>query len=142
MKIYKMVILGILLILAAFGLVMSLPVFGGQYIVSLIALAVINVWFNWRYASGRWPDMSFLKAIGISLAMGAVGIYITALCFQNLPALEGYSVPDVLKLLLDRSPAIYIKPVILTPISLLIWRWLFKEPREAHYAALAAKADQ
>jgi hypothetical protein len=40
------------------------------------------------------------------------------------------------QVLFESSPQVYFQPFIITPISLLIWRWLFKEPRLARQSAV------
>lgn len=131
MKTYKKIILGILLVLAAFSILSSLAVYTGGYMMAILVLACVNIWFNWQYASGKWPEMSFFKAWGISMALAAVGFYITAACFAGI---YQHPIWEMLAEMWARTPALFIKPVIITPISLLIWRWLFKEPRAARLA--------
>ena len=58
MKTYKKIILGILLVLAAFSILSSLAVYTAGYMMAILVLACVNIWFNWQYASGKWPEMS------------------------------------------------------------------------------------
>lgn len=138
MKTYKQVILAVWLLFAAIPLMTLVNAYSGGYLFALLLLAAAGFWFNWKYAAGEWPQMSYWKACGIALALAAVGLYIS---FISMAEQYQRSVGAIAEVLFDYSPQVYFQPLILTPISLLIWRWLFKEPREARLTRAAAPAD-
>lgn len=128
MKTYKSIILAVWLCLSVIPLLAMVGAYSDGYLVVLLLLAGVGLWFNWKYAEGEWPEMSYWKACCIALGLAAVGLYISLTCMA-----EQYqrSVGVIAEMLLDYSPQVYFQPLIITPISLLIWRWLFKEPRTA-----------
>ncbi|MBZ0057523.1 MULTISPECIES: hypothetical protein [unclassified Leclercia] len=131
MKIYKAVILAIWLCLSAIPLLTLVDVCSGGYLFLLLMLAAIGYWFNWKYAEGEWPEMSFWKACSISLLLSVAGLSIS---FISLADRYQRSVDAIAELLFDYSPQIYFRPLVIIPINLLIWRWLFKERRTARLA--------
>lgn len=103
-----------------------------DYWLLLVALTGIGVWFNWQYSVGKWPAMTFMTACCYSWTLCAVLICITGVFFADK---YNHALGEMLTRMWERTPMVFIKPIILTPISLLIWRWLFKEPRQARQNA-------
>ncbi|HBC0018015.1 TPA: hypothetical protein JG871_003934 [Enterobacter hormaechei subsp. xiangfangensis] len=134
MKTYKAVILAIMLILNCFQMFGTLATYGAGYWSILMLLTGIAIWFNWQYSAGEWPEMTFLKALGVGYVISAGAIYVVAICFADK---YQHGVGEMLGLLWEKTPNVYISPAIVTPISLLIWRWLMKEPRLARQQAAA-----
>ena len=133
MKTYKKVILGILMLLSLLPLMNILTSYSAGYVAVMFLLIGIGFWFNWNYAGGEWPNMSYLQACGIALGLAAGGVYISVVALAQP---DHRRVGEVVQVLFESSPQVYFQPFIITPISLLIWRWLFKEPRLARQSAV------
>jgi hypothetical protein len=73
MKTYKKVILGILMLLSLLPLMNILTSYSAGYVAVMFLLIGIGFWFNWNYAGGEWPNMSYLQACGIALGLAAGG---------------------------------------------------------------------
>ncbi|MFH5029012.1 hypothetical protein ACHHZ2_12655 [Citrobacter freundii complex sp. 2024EL-00237] len=128
MKTYKCIVFSILMLIGILNFISTLSAYSGLTEVLLIGMFIGTMWFNWKYAEGRWPKMHFFQAVGMEWMIGAVGIYLSINYFSNT---YDVNFNFVFNYFLNKSPSIYISPIIMAPITVLFWRWAFKEVREA-----------
>lgn len=105
----------------------TLSVYNGATDVLLLAAFVGAIVFNWQFAIGRWPRLSFFKATCVGWAIDAASICVIVSYFADKYAM---SFNDVAVYFADKSPGFYVTPIIIAPITVLFWRWVFKEVRE------------
>lgn len=128
MKTYKCVIFTIFLLIGILYFIGTLTTYSGWTEILLVAIFICLMWFNWQYALGDYPQISFLQAVCVQWVVGAVGIYLSVNYVSNV-----YNVgfDFTINYFWEHSPNIIILPIVCAPITVLFWRWAFKEVREA-----------
>lgn len=129
MKMYKGVILTIMLGWGILTNIASVSAYEGITIPVLLALMSGGIWFNWQYATGNFPQFNFLKATCVGWALGAASLLVVINFFADK---YSRTLSDVAVVFWSQTPNIFITPAIISPLSVLFWRWIFKEVREAN----------
>lgn len=129
MKIYKGVILTIMLGLGILSSIASMSAYDGQTNLIILALLAGGIWFNWQYAIGHLPRFNLLTATCVGWAIGATSVLVVINFFADKYHRE---FGEVVAFFWDKTPNIFISPVIIAPLSVLFWRWIFKEVREVN----------
>lgn len=129
MKTYKGVILIIMLGLSVLSTLASMVAYDGQTNLMILSVLAGGIYFNWQYATGRMPQFNYLKATCVGWALGAVSLLVVINFFADKYSRE---FGDIASVFWEKSPNMFITPVIIAPLSVLFWRWIFKEVREAN----------
>lgn len=132
MKLYKKIIFSVLIVLGVLKILSTLPAYEGVGLLIPIAGFAGACWFNWLYATGCWPQLTFFKAVCIEWAISAAIIFVELNYFANRYEVDFAFTANYF---LDKTPNAFIGPILIAPITVLLWRWAFKEVREADKSA-------